>query len=130
MDKARQMTDSETEAILTSIQRFNAAVNAHDVDAVMALLTSDSIFENTYPPPDGERFVGAAAVRGFWTDFFRASPNASFTTEEAVACGERAFVRWLYHWTDAQGNAGHIRGVDIFRIREGKVAEKLAYVKG
>ncbi|MBS1243923.1 MAG: hypothetical protein H6R41_460, partial [Deltaproteobacteria bacterium] len=24
----------------------------------------------------------------------------------------------------------HIRGVDVFRVRDGKVAEKLSYVKG
>ncbi|MEZ4705896.1 MAG: nuclear transport factor 2 family protein [Caldilineaceae bacterium] len=130
MNNARSMSDAASEATLATIQRFNAAVNTHDVDAVMALMTPDAVFENTYPPPDGERFVGAAAVRGFWADFFGASPNAAFTTEEIVACGERAFVRWWYHWTDAQGNRGHIRGVDIFRVRDGKVAEKLAYVKG
>lgn len=130
MDKAGAVTDAVSEATLATIQQFNAASNTHDVDAVMALMTPDCVFENTYPPPDGERFVGAAAVRGFWTDFFRASPHAFFTTEEAVACGDRAFVRWSYHWTDAQDNAGHIRGVDIFRVRDGKVAEKLAYVKG
>ncbi|MEZ4662700.1 MAG: nuclear transport factor 2 family protein [Caldilineaceae bacterium] len=124
------MTDAVTEATLTTIQQFNTAFNTHDVDAVMALMTADCIFENTSPPPDGERFVGAAAVRGFWEEFFRASPNAFFTTEEAVACGDRAFVRWSYQWADAQGAAGHIRGVDIFRVRDGKVAEKFSYVKG
>ena len=29
----------------------------------MALMTTDCVFENTVPPPDGERFVGSA-VRG------------------------------------------------------------------
>jgi hypothetical protein len=31
---------------------------------------------------------------------------------------------------DTAGNAGHVRGVDAFRVRDGKVAEKLSYVKG
>jgi len=130
MDKIRPVADLVSEATLTTIEQFNAAFNAHDVDAVMALMTPDCLFENTYPPPDGERFIGAAAVRGFWEEFFRASPHAFFTTEEAVACGDRAFVRWSYQWTDEQDNTGHIRGVDIFRVCDGKVAEKLAYVKG
>ncbi len=43
---------------------------------------------------------------------------------------DRATVRWIYSWTDSTGNAGHIRGVDVFRVRDGKVAEKLSYVKG
>lgn len=130
MDSPLPTSDATSAATLATIQQFNAAFNAHDVDAIMALMTADCIFENTYPPPDGERFVGAAAVRRFWEDFFTASPHASFDFQETVACGERAFVCWSYHWVNAQGQAGHIRGVDILRVRAGKVAEKLSYVKG
>ena len=107
------------------IDRFNAAFNRHDVDAVMALMTDDVVFENTNPPPDGERYEGQAAVRGFWERFFAGSPNACFETEDTFAAGDRALVRWRYSWGD-----GHIRGVDVFRVRDGKVAEKLSYVKG
>ena len=32
----------------------------------MALMTADCVFENTLAAPDGERFEGATAVRGFW----------------------------------------------------------------
>jgi hypothetical protein len=35
-----------------------------------------------------------------------------------------------YTYANADGGTGHIRGADIFRVRDGKVAEKLAYVKG
>jgi len=38
-------------------------------------------------------------------------------------------VRWTYHWLKPTGN-GHVRGVDVFRVRDGKVSEKLSYVKG
>jgi ketosteroid isomerase-like protein len=109
---------------------FNAAFNRHDVDGMMALMTPDCVFENTYPPPDGERFEGQAAVWQFWEDFFRLSPNAHLEFEEIVACGERAFQRWVYHWLDAGGGSGSVRGVDVFRFKEGKIAEKLSYVKG
>jgi ketosteroid isomerase-like protein len=110
---------------LAVIDRFNAAFNRHDVEAVMALMTDDVVFENTSPPPDGERHVGQAAVRAFWESFFAGSPRASFETEDQFAAGGRAVVRWRYSWGD-----GHIRGVDVFRVRDGKVAEKLSYVKG
>jgi ketosteroid isomerase-like protein len=55
--------DEATRATLETIQRFNEAFNRHDVDAVMALMTPDCVFENTFPAPDGERFEGAPAVR-------------------------------------------------------------------
>ena len=93
-------------------------------------MTEDCVFENTCPPPDGERYEGQDAVRGFWERFFTSSPDSRFTTEEIFASGDRCIVRWRYDWRSDNGPPGHVRGVDIFRIRGGKVAEKLAYVKG
>jgi ketosteroid isomerase-like protein len=123
-------TDPTAEVTRATIERFNAAFNRHDVDAVMTLMTDDCVFENTNPPPDGERFTGQKAVRAFWERFFAGSPQAHFTTEELIAAGDCCTVRWCYRWTDADGHAGHVRGVDVFRVRDGKVAEKLSYVKG
>ena len=105
------MPDAETKATLEVISRFNDVFNRHDVDGVMALMTADCPFENTLPAPDGERFEGTAAVRAFWQRFFGSAPGA----------------QWVFRWDD-QG--GHVRGVDVLRVRDGKVAEKLAYVKG
>ena len=119
-----------TKMSLMAIERFNEAFGRHDVDGVMRAMTDDCVFENTFPPPDGERYVGREAVRGFWERFFRSSPNAAFHTEEVFVSGDRCAVRWLYRWVGKDGMPGHIRGVDLFRVRDGKVAEKLSYVKG
>ncbi len=123
--------DAPTAATIEAIERFNDAFNRHDVDAVMAAMSDDCVFENTYPPPDGERYVGQAAVRRFWEQFFSASPQAVIEPEELFAAGERCVMRWRYRWGGAEaGQPGHVRGVDIFRVRDGKVVEKLSYVKG
>jgi ketosteroid isomerase-like protein len=107
-----------------AIERFSAAFDAKDVDAIMAAMTPDCVFEDT-GPPDGTRHVGAEAVRAAWRKFFAASPTGVFTTEEVIDAGERVVTRWRYSWAD-----GHVRGVDVFRVRDGLVAEKLSYVKG
>jgi ketosteroid isomerase-like protein len=122
-------TDRVTAATLATVERFNEAFNRHDVDAVMAAMTADCVFDSTRPPPDGERFEGQARVRAFWEDFFRRSPAARFATEEMFAVGDRCVVRWNYHWV-RDGAPGHVRGIDVFRVRDGRVAEKLSYVKG
>jgi ketosteroid isomerase-like protein len=123
-------SEASTATTTDVVERFNEALNRHDVTAVMALMTDDCIFENTYPPPDGERHVGQAAVRAFWEALLRASPTAHFTAEELVACGDRCIVRWRYDYGGDGSPAGHIRGIDLMRVRDGKVAEKLSYVKG
>jgi len=121
--------DAQTRATIEAVRRFDDAFGRHDVEAVMAAMTDDCVFENTYPPPDGQRHVGSAAVRTVWEDFFRSSPDAAFEAEETFASGDRCVVRWRYRWRNADGE-GHVRGVDLFRVRDGKVAEKLSYVKG
>ena len=121
---------SKIESAIRIVLEFNEAFNRHDVAGMMQLMSDDCVFENTCPPPDGERYEGQAQVRGFWERFFRSSPGAVFETEEIFAAGDRCVLRWLYRWVDGAGKPGHIRGVDVFRVRDGKVAEKFSYVKG
>jgi ketosteroid isomerase-like protein len=111
------------------VERFNDAFNRHDVDAIMRCMTADCVFENTRPAPDGTRLAGQAAVRSFWEEFFARSPHARFDTEDLFAAGDRCVVQWIYHWI-RDGKAGHVRGVDLFRVEDGLVAEKFSYVKG
>ena len=103
---------------------FGQAWNDHDLDAALALTTEDCVFESTGPAPDGVRSLGRAACapRGS-----RSSPTRTsrFEGEELIISGDRVVQCWTYRWAD-----GHVRGVDVFRIRDGKVAEKLSYVKG
>jgi uncharacterized protein (TIGR02246 family) len=110
-----------------TVDRFNDAFNRHDVDAVMAAMTDDCVFEST-SPPHGERVVGHDAVRAFWEQFFTASPSSRFDAEEVIVAGDRCTVRWVHVW--AGDEPGSVRGVDVITVRDGKVAEKLAYVKG
>jgi ketosteroid isomerase-like protein len=122
-----QASTVSTQAV---IERFNEAFARHDVDAIMALMNDDCVFENTFPAPDGERYEGQAEVRRFWEAFFRSSPRATFELEDVFTAGDRAVVRWRYRWADAGEQPGHVRGVDVFRVRDGRVDEKLSYVKG
>lgn len=122
--------DPQTAATIDLIRNVDEAVNRRDVGAMMALLTDDIVWETTSPAPDGQRFEGLAAVRAAGEQFMSSSPNARFETEEIIALGDRAVSRWLYRWVDQDGKEGHVRGVDVYRVRDGKVAEILSYVKG
>jgi ketosteroid isomerase-like protein len=109
---------------------FNDALNRRDLDTMMGLMAEDCIFENTYPPPDGTCYKGQAAIRAFWEDFFRSSNQAQFDIEEIFGLENRCVMRWIYHWVDQAGQAGHIRGVDLYKLTNDLIAEKLSYVKG
>jgi ketosteroid isomerase-like protein len=106
------------------VEAFGAAWGAHDLDATLGLVTEDVVFESTGPAPDGARHVGIDAVRRAWQPIFEDAASV-FEVEECVALGDRVVQRWRYSWA-----GGHVRGVDVFKVRGGLVAEKLSYVKG
>jgi predicted SnoaL-like aldol condensation-catalyzing enzyme len=97
---------------------------------MMQLMTDDCLFENTYPAPNGTAYSGKEAVTKFWEDFFRESPHAQIEIEEIFGLGLHCVMRWKYTWVDAEGRAGHVRGVDVFKIKDNLISEKLSYVKG
>ena len=121
---------SRFETAMRVVLAFHEALNRHDVAGMMQFTSDDTVFENTTPPPDGSIYSGKEAVTRFWEGFFADSPRARIEIEEIFGLGERCVMRWVYHWEDASGKPGHVRGVDIFRVREGLICEKLSYVKG
>jgi uncharacterized protein (TIGR03086 family) len=109
---------------------FIAAFGRGDVDAIMALMTDDCVFESTGPAPEGVRHVGAAAVRVVWESLFGETGSPAFTEEESFVVGDRGVLRWRFDWVAPDDSPGHVRGVDVVRLQGGKVCEKLSYVKG
>src|SRR5215471_13712388 len=111
------------------VDRFNDAFNRHDTDGVSSMLTDDTVFEDTSPPPDGRRVEGKAAVVAHWRAWFARNADAIFEAEDVVVAGDRVVVLWIYRKL-RDGQPWHIRGVDVFTVRDEKVAAKQAYVKG
>ncbi len=130
MGQASAKAGSVTDPVVQLILQFNAALNAQNVDAMMRFMSADCVFENTDPPPDGRRYAGQPAIRAFWENFFSTSREPRIEVEEIFAMGERCIMRWTYRWVDAQGEPGRVRGVDIYRVGDGQIVEKLSYVKG
>jgi ketosteroid isomerase-like protein len=120
---------AQEQATRTAIDRFNEVFNRRDAEALAALLTADTVFEDTSPAPDGRRIEGRAAVVEFWRGWFDRNPDARFDAEEIIISGNRAVVRWVCRKI-RDGQPWHLRGIDVSTVRDGKVAAKLAYVKG
>jgi ketosteroid isomerase-like protein len=118
------MADTTNATALDVVEAFGAAWGAHDLDAALSMLTDDCVFDATGPAPDGSRHVGAAAIRIAWTPIFDDTAS-QFEAEETFAAGDRVVQLWRYSWSD-----GHVRGVDVFRVRDGRISEKRSYVKG
>jgi ketosteroid isomerase-like protein len=109
---------------LEVVQAFGAAWADHDLEAALALLSNDCLFDATGPAPDGSRHVGPDEIRRAWKEIF-ADTSSKFEAEETFSAGDRVVQRWRYSW-----DGGYVRGVDLFKVSDGKIAEKLSYVKG
>lgn len=121
---------AKIESAMRIVLEFNEAFNRHDVAGMMRLMSDECVFENTHPAPDGTPYRGKAAITQFWQEFFQASPHAHITVEDIFSLGHHCVMRWRYEWVEAAGQTGHVRGVDIFKLQDGLISEKLSYVKG
>ena len=116
--------------VVQVVTAFTDATNRHDVDEMLALVSDDVVFEGT-TPPDGVRIEGdKASLRSLWEAIFRESPNAIVETEELIACGDRCTALLRYVFDAQRPGDGHVRAVDVVRVVDGKIIEKLSYVKG
>src|SRR5436853_3836305 len=106
------------------VEAFGTAWADHDLGAALSMLTEDCVFDSTGPAPDGARHEGIDAIRQAWQPIFD-DPTSRFDAAAPLAAGDRVIQLWRYSW-----GQGHVRGVDVLRVRGGKVAEKLSYVKG
>jgi len=118
------MKPDSTETVL---QRFNGVFLSHDASALAALVAEDCVIENTVPAPDGSRHEGRDACIALWTGI-ATTPGTFFELEDATVLGDRGIIRWRYHW--GEGREEQVRGVNLMRVKDGRIVEALGYVKG
>lgn len=124
------MRMSRVEAAARLALEFAEAFNSHDLAGIAQLLDEDCVLETAGPPPEGDTLRGKGAVLAFWERFFQQMPEVRLEVEEVCGLGTRSLLRWRRHWTDPAGRALHVRGVDIFKVLDGRICEQFSYVKG
>ena len=106
--------------------RFIAAFQQKDPSAIRDLVAPDCVMEAMQPAPDGQRVEGYEANVAFWQAMV-ADPGGTFEVEDVVICGDRATNRWRYRFGEDEDSS--VRGVTLIVVRDGKIAEALAYAK-
>jgi steroid delta-isomerase-like uncharacterized protein len=114
--------DSASELEQT-IERYNAAWNAHDVDAIVALHAPGMVFENHTA---GERVEGDD-VREHVARIFANWPDLTFRGRRLYARDSLVVSEWTATATDRQGRRLEWDGVDIFPFRDGLILRKDVY---
>jgi ketosteroid isomerase-like protein len=118
------MSDDRT---ISLMHRFNEAFLRHDPALLGGLIADECVLENTGPAPNGSRHEGGAACLAFWTGI-ASDRQASFEPEEVYAAGDRGIIRWRLRW--GAGADESVRGVNLMRVRDGRIVAAMGYVKG
>ena len=113
-----------TENTSEIMRRFNQAFLEHNPAILKDLIAPDCVMELIQPAPDGTRYEGYDACLAFWQSV-ATDPVAYFEVEDTVAMGERAIIRWRFNF----GDGGSVRGVNLMRVRDGRIVEALGYSK-
>jgi len=127
---------SQNGPIQATIERYNGAWNRHDVDAILALHTDDSVFENH---TSGGLAVGKAAIRKLIEAVFATFPDLTFATRRSYFGDGVAVVEWTASATHVNpvargsdtfaptGKKLSWDGMDVILVQNGRVARKDVY---
>ena len=121
------------------IDRYNAAWNDHDVDAIVSMHTEDSVFENH---TTGDVNVGKEAIAQAITGIFGVFPDLNFEARSQYIRDDLVVQEWTARGThqgamnrsgmtiEPTGREVEYRGMDIIPIEGGLVARKDVYSDG
>lgn len=117
------------EQVVELVTRFENNFNTGDLDALMDAMTEDTVFEHIAPGGASfGRHEGQDAVRAVWASLPQHFPDARFQVDDIFATADRCTCRYTMSFNGPDGSRVSARGVDVFRIRDGRIAEKLTYM--
>lgn len=107
------------------IDRYDAAWNAQDLDAIDAAHGTAIVFHNH---TSGEAAVeGSAAVREHIAAIFANWPDLRFSRRRLYAREDLAVSEWTASATKADGTRIEWDGIDVFPLEGGLLARKDVY---
>jgi ketosteroid isomerase-like protein len=109
-----------------TIERYNQAWNAQDLDAIVSFHAAGMVFENHTA---GERAEGAA-VRDHIGAIFANWPDLAFRGRRLYARDGLVVSEWTATATDSDGRRLEWDGIDVFPFEGGLILRKDVYSAG
>jgi taurine dehydrogenase small subunit len=124
------MADSH-DAVMDLLRRFGKAFNRGDIEGILACVTDDFEWRLAAGPdaPDGRIVRGKEAVRRALEERDREVAEMRFSETSVAVAGDTVFGCFRATGKTRDGRIIDRRGVDIYRIRDGKIALKDSYWK-
>ena len=113
--------------VLELVRRLEAAVNAHDLEAVVACFAAE--YRNETPLHPERDFIGREQVRRNWEQIFSFIPDVRADLTKHAADGDTVWSEWEHRGTRRDGTAHLMRGVVIFGVEDGRAAWARFYLE-
>jgi hypothetical protein len=98
------------------------AMNAHDLDAFVALFAEDYVSEQPNHPDRG--FRGREQVLANWSTIFEGVPDFSSELVASAVAGDDVWTEWRWHGTRLE-----MAGVIVLTVRDGAIARARLYIE-
>ncbi len=102
------------------VERLLAAINAHDLEAMVACFADDYV--NEWPAHPQRGFQGRAQVRQNWSQIFAGVPDLQARLPRMAVDGDTVWTEWDIAGTRRDGAAFLMRGVSIFGVADDRLA--------
>ena len=107
--------------------RLVAAINAHELDAMVSCFGQDYTNETPVHPLRG--FRGREQVRTNWSQIFAAVPNLQAHVVRSTADGDTLWTEWEIAGDRTDGERFLMRGVAIFGLAGDTIASARFYLE-
>jgi ketosteroid isomerase-like protein len=109
------------------VERLLEAVNAHDLEAMVACFADD--YRNETPAHPQRGFRGNQQVRRNWTQIFAGVPDLRARLPRMTVEGDTVWTEWDIAGTRPDGAVFLMRGVVIFGVTDAAITSARFYLE-
>jgi ketosteroid isomerase-like protein len=109
------------------VERLNAAMNDHDIDAFVACFEEE--YESEQPAHPDRAFRGRDHVHRNWSAIFDGVPDFRSELIEGGATGDIEWSEWRWRGTQSDGTLLDMAGVIVCGVRNGRLRWARLYVE-
>jgi ketosteroid isomerase-like protein len=109
------------------MERLNAALNAHDLEAFLACFHED--YGSEQPAHPDRAFRGREQVRTNWAAVFEGVPDFQSELVRAAVDGEVVWSEWRWRGTPSDGASLDMVGVMVSGVRDGRMSWARLYME-
>jgi ketosteroid isomerase-like protein len=109
------------------VERLNAAMNAHAIDALVDCF--HEAYRSEQPLHPDRAFQGRAQVRKNWSAIFEGVADFRSELVAAAADGDTEWSEWRWRGTQSAGAALDLAGVIVCGVRDGRMTWARLYIE-